>query len=375
MIKKYSSFTVVIKMSLILVFVLSLFLCNKNADASTSSFNVSPVIPANQINGNLGYFNLLMKANSQQELSFTLSNTTSKSITVDISFSRSTTNQNGIAVYDSLKEENDSSLKYNISDYVDIPQKEVKLAAHSQTTVRAKISMPKTSFIGVLAGGFSFKEKQKEHQSGNSKGVSITNEYKYIIALVIQQNTIKISPQLKLNRVQAGQVNSRNVIETNLQNIAPVYLQNMNVKAFVKGVTHPNLKYEFENSEMKMAPNSNFDLAIPVSVQGSTKLQTSKILEPGKYHLSMVVYGEKSTEGPYQSSVNGQIIKYKYKWKFEKNFEIKGSQANKLNSSDPTVHYKEPISWLMIIGILLVFIVLLLIFLLFTSKRKDNNYK
>ncbi|BDH80458.1 DUF916 and DUF3324 domain-containing protein [Lactococcus lactis] len=373
--KKNSVSNIVGKVSLVLVLVFSLFYCSKSIYASSSNFNVSPEIPENQVDKNLGYFNLVMSPESQQTLSFKVNNATSKSITVEMAFAHSTTNGNGLAIYDSSKAIKDSSLKYNIEDFVDIPKKEVTIAAHAQVIMTAKVTMPKGMDTGILSGGFSFKEKEGNQESGSSKGVSIKNEYRYVIALVTQQNIQKVSPQLKLNEVKATQVNSRNVFAANLQNISPTYLQDMNATATVKGVTNSELKYSFENSDMKMAPNSNFDFAIPVSIKGNIGDQTSKALEAGKYHLSMTVYGVKSATGAYETTVNGKTVNYEYKWTFEKDFEIAGEKAKKLNNSDPTVHYKEPINWLMIIGIALILIILLLTFLIFSSRRKKENHQ
>lgn len=373
--KKNSVSNIVGKVSLVLVLVFSLFYCSKSIYASSSNFNVSPEIPENQMDKNLGYFNLVMSPESQQTLSFKVNNATSKSITVEMAFAHSTTNGNGLAIYDSSKAIKDSSLKYNIEDFVDIPKKEVTIAAHAQVIMTAKVTMPKGMDTGILSGGFSFKEKEGNQESGSSKGVSIKNEYRYVIALVTQQNIQKVSPQLKLNEVKATQVNSRNVFAANLQNISPTYLQDMNATATVKGVTNSELKYSFENSDMKMAPNSNFDFAIPVSIKGNIGDQTSKALEAGKYHLSMTVYGVKSATGAYETTVNGKTVNYEYKWTFEKDFEIAGEKAKKLNNSDPTVHYKEPINWLMIIGIALILIILLLTFLIFSSRRKKENHQ
>lgn len=373
--KKNSVSNIIGKVSLVLVLVFSLFYCSKSIYASSSNFNVSPEIPENQVDKNLGYFNLVMSPESQQTLSFKVNNATSKSITVEMAFAHSTTNGNGLAIYDSSKAIKDSSLKYNIEDFVDIPKKEVTIAAHAQVIMTAKVTMPKGMDTGILSGGFSFKEKEGNQESGSSKGVSIKNEYRYVIALVTQQNIQKVSPQLKLNEVKATQVNSRNVFAANLQNISPTYLQDMNATATVKGVTNSELKYSFENSDMKMAPNSNFDFAIPVSIKGNIGDQTSKALEAGKYHLSMTVYGVKSATGAYETIVNGKTVNYEYKWTFEKDFEIAGEKAKKLNNSDPTVHYKEPINWLMIIGIALILIILLLTFLIFSSQRKKENHQ
>ena len=135
----------------------------------------------------MGYFNLVMSPEAQQDLSFKLNNSSSKSITIEMAFARSTTNGNGLAIYDSSKATKDSSLKYNIEDFVDIPKKEVTIAAHAQVIMTAKVSMPKGMDTDILAGGFSFKEKEGNQESSSSKGVSIKNEYRYVIALVTQQ--------------------------------------------------------------------------------------------------------------------------------------------------------------------------------------------
>lgn len=64
-----------------------------------------------------------MSPEAQQDLSFKLNNSSSKSITIEMAFARSTTNGNGLAIYDSSKAAKDSSLKYNIEDFVNIPKK------------------------------------------------------------------------------------------------------------------------------------------------------------------------------------------------------------------------------------------------------------
>ena len=79
-------------------------------------------------------------------------------------------------------------------------------------------------------------------------------------------------------------------------------------------------------------------------------------------------------KGRTKTTINGKTVNYEYKWTFEKDFEIAGEKAKKLNNSDPPVHYKEPINWLMIIGIALILIILLLIFLIFSSRRKKENH-
>lgn len=367
----------ILMIKMISSFILLIALCfvRGNIYAENSDFSVAPKIPSNQMGENKGFFNLQIEPGSSQEVSIILNNSSSDPISVDADFARATTNNNGLAIYDSTDNLKDSSLKYNIEDYVEIPDKEITIAPHSQKLFKSKIQMPDEKFDGVLAGGFSFKKKDTDSSQKSSQGVAVTNEYRYVIALVIQQNSNKITPQLNLNEVEASQVNSRNVISANIQNTTPTYIKNMNVSATVQAIDVPDNKFTFNNTEMKMAPNSNFNLAIPVSIQGRLGNQTSKELEPGKYHMSMTIYSEKSEQGIYQTKLDGETIHYNYKWNFEKDFEISEKKADELNRNDPTVAYKKRINWLLIIGVLLILIVLLLLLLIFITNHKKNKYQ
>lgn len=101
----------------------------------------------------------------------------------------------------------------------------------------------------------------------------------------MQQNKNTVAPDLKLNKVEPSQVNYRNVINANLQNLMAGYLNQMYVQAEVKGVSNSKLSYKANKEMLQMAPNSNFDY--PVSIGDGNKL------EAGKYRLSMTVYGQK----------------------------------------------------------------------------------
>ncbi len=162
------------------------------------------------------------------------------------------------------------------------------------------------------------------------------------------------------------------MIQANLSNSAPAYLSQLNVSSTVTSKTDSQLNYTYNNSAMQMAPNSNFDLAIPVSKQGDLNGGTSAALKPGKYHLHLIAYGEKSTDGKYETTVDGSKVKYKYKWEFDKDFEVTSSEAEKLNKTDPTVE-KQNFNWLIIIGIIIIILLIILIFLLFKKRKKEDK--
>ncbi len=369
-----------ITISVLILSTLCLFLLlfKPTAYADTPGFSVVPSVGKNQIKPGLGYFNLLLKPNQSQKLEFTIYNNGSKDLKVKTTFGTAFTGDAGNVLYTPEKYRSDQSLKINIKDYVKLP-KNVTIPAHSKSVVEAEVTMPAEEFKGVIAGGFNFNEidvgSDKSKTAASKSSTSITNLYSYVIGLVLQNSEDTIQPTLNLKEVGASQRNSRNIFSAKLENSASTYLLNMDVDAVVTSFKDKKIKYSFKNSSMEMAPNSNFDLAVPVSIQGVPKEnETSQPLKPGKYQISMTIFGGKNENGKYQKLVNGQVTNYDYKWTFNKSFIVTGKQSKQLNSKDVTINQNKENSWVLYILIALVVLLMIIIFiLLYKSKNKKES--
>ncbi|WP_195918642.1 DUF916 and DUF3324 domain-containing protein [Lactococcus lactis] len=341
--------------------------------ADSANFSVTPKIGENQVGQNLGYFNLLLKPKQTQNVEFTLNNNSNQTIKVKTTFGTAFTSQSGNVGYTPDLVKPDPSLKINLKDYVKLPQT-LTIKPKSTTTVTATVTMPDENIKGVIAGGFNFEDASTSESTQKSSGVSITNRYRYVIGLVLQNDIAKVDPTLNLGKVGPDQVNGRNVITANLTNSTPAYLMQMNTDAVVTKYNDSSIKYTYNNAAMEMAPNSNFNLAIPVSIPGALNGKTSEPLKPGKYHLKMTVYGGKDDKGQYQTMVNDQVTKYDYKWVFDKDFTITGAKASSLNAKDATINHKPKIDWLLIVGFAaIILLLLIIIFLLFKRRKKDEE--
>ncbi len=307
-----------------------------------------------------------MKPDQEQTLSVELSNSTDKSVTVEQGLASATTNLNGVVEYSPNNIKADSSLKYNMKDYVNL-DKEIILPPKTTKTVKIKVKMPATSFKGYMAGGLTYKEKQSEKKTSDSKGISIQNEYAYVIALLMSQESEKVAPDLKLTKVAPGQVNYRNVINANLQNPTMGYLNQMQLSETIKGIDNPKLVYKSSKEMMQMAPNSNFDY--PLSLNGEK-------LQPGNYQLKMTVHGQKDENGKYVvKDSKGNETRYKYEWKFTQDFEITADKARELNQKDVTI--KQDNSWIkwLIIALIILVLILILFFILWKRRKKEEDEK
>ncbi|HEY0222770.1 MAG TPA: DUF3324 domain-containing protein [Lactovum miscens] len=359
------------KFFLFFVFLICIIGGGSRVTADSLGFTVAPIFPSNQRATSLGYYDLILSHGETENLQVRLSNATNKSIVVDDYVSSATTAINGAITYSPTGKTADSSLIYNMKDYVSLPEK-TRIPSNSSVTVNISIRMPSSLFSGVMAGGLTFKQESAATKDSKS-GVSLTNEYQYVIALLMRQNEITVDPDLHFNKVEPGQVNARNVINVNFQNTAMAFLNNMNVHATVVKKDNPNIKYSYDNANMAMAPNSNFDLPIPVSIVGIvSQNQYSKPLQPGTYKISMTVNGQKNNSGPYSAIVDGKSQTYQYQWTYDGSFIITAEQAKTLNHQDQTIKHPDYsfIYWI-IIGLLV--ITTLVIFFILTKRRKKKD--
>ncbi|EOH97515.1 DUF916 and DUF3324 domain-containing protein [Enterococcus pallens] len=337
--------------------------------ASEFSFAVTPVIPENQIDKTKTYFDLKMAPDQKEQVNVELRNDTDRNVKVDVTVNSATTNSNVIVEYGKNKIAPDKSLKYNLKDYVKAPN-QVTINAHSTLQVPFDLTMPKEQFDGLMAGGITFKEAKDEKTTENTseqKGLAIENEYSYVVALLMRQNTTKVTPQMALNTVKPSQLNARNVIVSNLQNSKATYINQVAIDAEITKKGDSTVLYSEHHDGLQIAPNSQFDF--PVHLNG-------KPLEAGKYHIKLVVNGDKNAEGQYirGKDKDNQAEHYTNQWVFDKDFTIDGQVARKLNDKDVTI--KKDYTWLYIlIGILLLLLVLFIIWLIWRKKKKDEEDK
>ena len=359
---------------------LAIFLVGgSRASADGANFAVNPILGENQADKNVGYFDLLLKPNQSQVLKFSIVNGSDKSVKVATTFGTAFTSSSGTVAYTPDLVKPDSSLKINLKDYIKLP-KTVTVKAHEKAIVTAEVTMPPTQFQGLLAGGFNFSESKdsKTAQASKGNGVTLINNYNYVIGLTIQQSLNKISPDLVLGSVAPEQVNGRNVIAAKLTNPKMTYLMDMNAQAEVINLKDKSVKYTYNNADMKMAPNSAFKLAIPVSIQGVLNGKSSTPLKAGKYQLRLSVYGEKNDKGPYKTQVAGKTSRYDYRWIFKRDFNVSAKKARNLNAKDVSISsnsQQNNDSLIVILGVSIIVLLLLIILLLLLKARREKNAK
>lgn len=334
-----------------------------SSQASEFNFSVNPIIPENQVDKNVSYFDLLLEKNQTQELQIALRNDTEKEVIVDVSLANATTNMNGVVEYSPNQLTTDSSLKYELNKIAEAPES-ITVPANGQVELKIKVKMPNENFNGVIAGGITLRQHKeaKKDESGDA-GVYIKNEFSYVIGLVLRENEQMVQPNLLLNDVRPDQLNARNVIISSIQNDQATYINQVAIDGTVTKKGDTKTIYQINQVGMQIAPNSTFDF--PLSLKG-------KKLKAGHYHMKLTVYGNKAENGKYQREGEGTLT-FANRWILEKDFVVTEKTADKLNKQDVSI--KEESKWwlYLLIGIIVLLLILIGLVIFFLRKKKNEE--
>lgn len=335
---------------IVMTVVFTLSIQRNNVEAATLNFAVETVIPENQIDKNKTYFDLRMEPEQEQILEIVLRNDTQADVRMQPKINTAFTNINGVVEYNGTDKEPDNTLQNRIEDLVKT-EEEVTVPAQGEYVLQLQVTMPKEEFDGVIAGGIVLEEVKEEvdqtktdttsDETEDEQSMSIKNTYAYVVGITLNENDNPVQAELKLNDVTPAQLNARNVINANLQNVKPMYVNQMTVDATITEKDKTEVLYESHKESLQMAPHSNFDY--PVSLNGEK-------MKGGTYTLKMRV----TSKGE--------------EWEFEKDFTIEKEVAKAFNQSDVTVEKAN--NWILVaIGIAIIILVLFIIIIV-SQKRK-----
>ncbi|WP_065763953.1 DUF916 and DUF3324 domain-containing protein [Enterococcus faecium] len=316
------------------------------AEEGTLNFYVTPEFSDNQKTGNERYFQLTLPPDATEKLTLKLQNANAEAKKIKITPHTAYTNVMGVVEYGQDAEKADSTLKHSLAELIEQPEI-IELAGNETKTVTLDLHMPTEEFEGFLAGGLRIEEVKEEakEEASDEEGVAIQNEFAYIIGVVVSNKQDAVQPDLELLDVFADQLNYRNVISANLQNVTPTFVNRLEVEATVQKVGEEEILYKESQEQMQMAPNSNFNF--PIFLDGDR-------FRSGDYVLKMTA---RSGED---------------EWQWERNFTIEADEARALNQQDVTIDTN--INWWMIGSIILLVLLLGIVLYLFLHKRKKEQH-
>ncbi|MDR3189585.1 MAG: DUF916 and DUF3324 domain-containing protein [Lactobacillaceae bacterium] len=185
------------------------------------------------------------------------------------------------------------------------------------------VDVPRDEFNGITVGGISVTQKVDAQQQ------TVKNVFNYTVAMVLQENNVKVKPDLKLAKIITKAENGDNLTKVQLINPTNALIKNVQATGTIqdnKGKTISELKL----ASGTITPQAKFALEF--------NYQTAK-LPAGRYHLVLKL-----------EDADKQI------WEFNKIFTIQDKKITEVNGDGQagTVKRSAHLALPLIIGLLVV---------------------
>lgn len=235
-----------------------------------TTFVVRTVLPPNQIDSSVTYFDLEMTPNYSQVIYVELINNGDVPIRIEAEVDSATTNDSGRIMYHGYEGEIDTTLQYRMEDIISF-ESVVEVPENQTYRMPITIRTPGDHFHGVLAGAFTFT--LSENNVGGVTGGP------YLIAILLRQGSHEeIFPELVLSGLDFEHENNRTQVISKIRNINPTSVDFMTINSIITRDSDGTVVFEEEQTDMQMAPNSNFNFALGVETNA---------LQVGSYTLTL----------------------------------------------------------------------------------------
>lgn len=246
-----------------------------SAQEDEVSFGVRAVLPKNQANDGVTYFDIEMEPGQEQELEVVISNSSDEAIEVAVSSNTATTNQNGVISYDGSITKRSETMEHEFTEISKVKENPIEVPANSEKSVYVEVAAPEESFDGQILGGLHFLLINDEDSS--SEGVSISNQFAYVIGVNITEkgNDAEVTPEVEIVGVTPGLVDYQRGLMAVFSNNAPILVSKLE---FVGAVYRQGEDVALHTREIpifSIAPNSQF--GVPLYYEGNLPL------DPGDY--------------------------------------------------------------------------------------------
>lgn len=312
-------------------------------------FYIRAILPENQLNEALSYFDLLMEPLQKQTLQVEIFNESSREQTFEIEAISASTNRNGIIDY-KTPNIRDESLRYPFSEIASVEKNSLTVPANNSKVASIQVSMPSKEYDGAILGGIVVTKTSQINntQPLEEAGVHIQNIYSYVLGVILRENDTILEPEFELVNIYPESVSNQPAIIHEIRNVPALIVKGLTLDLGIRESRSGEEIIHIHRSDIDMAPNSLMPLAVSLP-------QTT--LSPGTYTSTI------------QLSYQGKT------WDFEQQFTIENKEADEINQTIITDTDSTLPPWffaiLFITLSLLIAITILLIFLL--KKRKREN--
>lgn len=311
-----------------------------------NDFTYEVIVPKNQKNKDVGYYDLLIEPAKTSSVQLNLINLSKKKLTLSLKYNSAKTNSNGVIEYGPNNLIKDRTLIYDFSDLVTGPNK-VVLEPTSNKVITLSIQAPLNPFEGYIAGGIQIMALENTEMKKSSDDNLVVNKFAYLVGMLLSEGDVsQLKPELTFNSVSVDTEQDHDRLLLNFSNIQPIFVEEMTAEVKVKNKETNNSAFELNKTGMRMAPNTQ--ISLPISLK-------YKLTEPGNYILSATV----------RANGGGH-------WSWEQEFRLSEIEIDQLNKRLNTANESSNI-FIKIFMMLWIIVCLILVVLISYRYKKTNK--
>jgi len=333
-------------------------------DTSAIGFYVRALLPENQIDKNLTYFDLRVQPGHTQQLEVEVVNETDEAITIDVTAISASTNRNGVIDY-KTPDIRDKTLLHPFSELAVFETDSLTIPARGVEIARISLTMPQDEYDGVVLGGLVFTRRLEGIEPGEGE-MALQNVYSYVIGAKLTENDTIVTPDFELEGIEAATVNYQPSMTHYLRNRTAAIAKGIDLHVVVSNAGG-ELVAQASYTGVDMAPNSVMPLAIAPG---------AGISEGGATSGSSIPVGELQL-GEYTSTVT--LEHEGQNWTFEEKFTIGRVEAEQINDeaigSEPVGMSTSTILLILLIVAAVVIIALFILLLLVLRRKREKKSK
>lgn len=310
------------------------------ASTDGAGFTLKIKRPANTLDPQSSYFNLLVKPGDRQLLTLTVHNQRRTTRKIRVTPVSAYTSNNGYVTYKPQVKTSDTTAKQQFTDLVS-GSETATLGPNQTKSVMFLLTIPAKRFAGMIMGGFQAVDADQTQSGSHGKGFSINNRYALIMGATVQEDRQMKTPELEVTRVTPQVVNKTTVVSARVANQTPTLFGQLKIKATVTKAGDSKVLHGTTRENLTVAPASVFDF--------QTDWDHSAF-QPGKYTLHLVATSGTKT------------------WRFTEPFTVSAADARRLNKQGTNLKHERSWWWLWIL-----LVILLLVAMYYYGKYRERK--
>ena len=295
-------------------------------------FTVSAVIPENQIDNNLSYFDLKVNSGHMQDISIAVRNQSDKTIRVHVIPKNGTTSSTGVIDYSGSGLLLDGPALFRFTE-ICAPAQLVELLPHESKLVHFTMTIPDGSLDGTVLGGFLISEEEDETvlpEESKENGIQIRNRFSYVLGVKLRENLIDPVPDFRLGKIEPSKWNARFALAVDLEMPVSTIVSGYSLSGQLLCAKTGEVIHSFKRESFSMAP---------ISIYRIHENLSSDSLPGGDYLMRL------------------QILNGEERWELEKEFSV--SEIQKQLTIAGTIEGRNA-RLILVLGVIVVLLITLI---------------